>query len=75
VTTKGWKYVEVSCQCGLTIEFYHWMGPPGFTLEHDDVADSRYWGSHILRHSDTDRHFQTYLSYIDQMVVARPSHA
>lgn len=77
MTTKGWKYVEVSCQCGLTIEFYHWMDPSGFTLEHDETerAGSSYWGSHVLHHSETEEGMsgpiQTYLSYIDQMVVVR----
>ena len=75
MTTKVWQYVEVSCWCGLAIEFYHWMDPPGFTLEHDyDSSGSGYVGGHILRHSDTEGRtvpFQTYLSYIEQMIVVK----
>lgn len=70
MTTKGWKYVEVSCQCGLMIEFYHWMDPSGFHLMHDpEEGDPTYVGGHILRHRDLS--FRSYLSYIDQMIVVR----
>ena len=81
MTDKGWKYVEVSCQCGLTIEFYHWMDPDGFTLEHgENKLAEGYIGWHVLHHSETEEGMagplQSYLSYIEQMIVIRePVHA
>ncbi len=70
-----WKQVEVSCQCGLTIEFYHFPGF-SFVLEHDDAepTDSLYWGSHMLHGSDAignEIPFHVYLSYIAPLLAIK----
>ncbi|KKN44214.1 hypothetical protein LCGC14_0695250 [marine sediment metagenome] len=69
--TTDWKQVEVSCECGLTIEFQHWSeDPAGFHLMHDPKEkDPTYIGGHILRHRDLS--FRSYISYIDQMIVVK----
>ncbi len=65
-----WRPIEVSCECGLTIEFYHWLDPSYFRLAHDPSdPDSILIGVHVLTHQDS--YFTTYLSYIEGMVVQK----
>lgn len=62
-----WKPVVVSCECGLTLSFYHYLEPL-FTLTHDDPAHDKADFGHLLNHPSKD-FGSTWASYIERMVV------